>query len=226
MTKSFLVEKQRQRAPSKRALETRSRIMDAAERVFARHGYDAASIRDIAAEADVQGALVNHHGGSKEELFWRVVARRADILAAARLEALERRKARGPLTVPAVLECFLAPFFERTEIGGCQWLAYARLVAIVSSDDRWRDLAAICFDPTAQIFVSEIEELYPPQARNAVAGGFVYSVAAMLALITSEWRIDALGPEDDDSAGLGGRMHHLITFCAAGLDATAAATSS
>ena len=66
MLKDIPQEKQRQRAPSKRALETRARIMDAAERVFAQSGFDAASIRDIAAEAEVQGPLVNHPGGSQE----------------------------------------------------------------------------------------------------------------------------------------------------------------
>ena len=145
MTAQYLQEKQRQRAPSKRALETRARIMDAAERVFARDGYDAASIRVIAAEADVQGALVNHHGGGKEELFWRVVARRAEILANARIEALELRKAQGPLSVAGVLECFFGPYLQLAEVGSTQWIAYARLVAQVSADPRWQDLAAVCF---------------------------------------------------------------------------------
>ena len=45
--------KQRQRAPSKRALASRARILDAAERVFARGGFDGATMRDIAAEAAV-----------------------------------------------------------------------------------------------------------------------------------------------------------------------------
>ena len=39
-------EKQRQRAPSKRALATRERIMDAAEQVFAAHGFEGASLRE------------------------------------------------------------------------------------------------------------------------------------------------------------------------------------
>lgn len=216
MNEDFLKEKQRQRAPSKKALETRARIMDAAEQVFARHGYDGASIREIAAVADVQGALVNHHGGSKEELFWRVVARRADILSDARVAALQARKARGPLTVHAVMECFFAPYFERADVGGRQWQAYARLVAVVSSDPRWKDLAAICFDPTATLFVDEIAQLYPDRPRDAIASAFVFSVAAMLAQVTSQWRMRALGDTRDTMAT---RLDDLVTFCAAGIDA-------
>ncbi|MBE1293563.1 MAG: TetR family transcriptional regulator [Rhodobacteraceae bacterium] len=218
MLKDIPQEKQRQRAPSKRALETRARIMDAAERVFARSGFDAASIRDIAAEAEVQGALVNHHGGSKEELFWRVVARRADVLGDARVAALETRKAHGPLTVPAILECFFGPFFEHVDVGGPQWVAYARIVAFVSADDRWKDLAAICFDPTANRFVEELAALYAPQARSSVASGFVYAVASMLALITSQWRMEALGDAPINAAD---HLDKLVAFCAAGIDAAA-----
>ncbi|MBO9396145.1 TetR family transcriptional regulator [Shimia sp. R9_2] len=219
MSRDFLQEKQRQRAPSKKALETRTRIFDAAERVFSRHGYDAASIRDIAAEAGVQGALVNHHGGSKEELFWRVVARRADILNAARTEALEACKSEGGFTLNAALTCYFEPYLSRADCGDAQWLAYARLVAIVSSDTRWQELASVCFDPTAMQFVEEIAALYPPQASAAVATGFVYSVAGMLALLTAQWRMEALGDSRKDAQS---RLSELVTFCAAGIEASAA----
>lgn len=218
MLKDIPQEKQRQRAPSKRALETRARIMDAAERVFAQSGFDAASIRDIAAEAEVQGALVNHHGGSKEELFWRVVARRADVLGEARIAALEARKAQHPLTLPAILDCFFAPFFERIDVGGPQWVAYARIVAFVSADERWKDLAAICFDPTANRFVEELAALYPAHARAAVGNSFVYSAAGMLALITSQWRMDVLS---DASSSAANHLDELVTFCTAGIHAAA-----
>lgn len=211
-------EKQRQRAPSKRSLETRARIMDAAEQVFAAHGFDGASLRDIASEAGVQVALVNHHGGTKEELFWRVVARRAEELSTARLEALAARKARGPLTVNALLECFFGPYLEKAEVGGAHWFAYARLVAIVSADPRWRALTAHCFDPTANRFVSEICALYPQAPRQTISAGFVYSVSAMLALLTSRWRIGALG---QDSSEISEHLDELVTYCAAGIDAAA-----
>ncbi|MGR3714719.1 MAG: TetR/AcrR family transcriptional regulator [Shimia sp.] len=218
MERNFLQEKQRQRAPSQRALATRAKVLDAAEQVFSRHGFDAASMREIAMSAGVQVALVTHHGGSKEELFWRVVARRADELSQARMDALEARRFRGPLTVHAIIECFFAPYLEKAETGGAGWFAYARLVAIVSADPKWSDLAAICFDPTAQHFVDELAKLYPSTPPRAVAAGFVYSVSALIALLTSDWRMEALG---DDRQSLATRFEELIRFCAAGIIAAA-----
>lgn len=214
MTLGIVVEKQRKRAPSQRSLQTRARIVDAAERLFAERGFDGATIRDIAAAAGVQAGLVHHHGGGKEELFQRTVARRAEELTRLRLGALAERKAAGPMTLRDVVACFLEPYIRMAREGGPQWLAYARLVAHVSADPRWRELAAEWFDPTARIFIDEIAVLRPGVSRPAVAAGFVYSVAAMLAHVTSAWRVGALAGVEEDVA-----PEELVDFCAAGVEA-------
>lgn len=48
---------------------TRSAILASARALFAEQGYDRTGIREIAAKADVDPALVHHFFGSKEELF-------------------------------------------------------------------------------------------------------------------------------------------------------------
>lgn len=61
--------------PRKRnAATTRAAMLDAAVCRFARDGYDGASVRDIAADAGVDAALVNRYFGGKEELFNEVLA--------------------------------------------------------------------------------------------------------------------------------------------------------
>lgn len=49
--------------------DTRTSILDAARQIFAERGYDKASIRAIAAAAEVDPALVHHYFGTKEKLF-------------------------------------------------------------------------------------------------------------------------------------------------------------
>lgn len=49
--------------------QTREQILAAARELFARHGYDGASMRAIAAAARVDVALVSYHFGSKSDLF-------------------------------------------------------------------------------------------------------------------------------------------------------------
>lgn len=51
---------------------TRSTILDAARRIFAREGYERTTIRDIAAAASIDPAMVMRYFHSKEELFARI----------------------------------------------------------------------------------------------------------------------------------------------------------
>lgn len=52
---------------------TRAAILDSARKRFAREGYDGASLRDIAADAGVDAALISRYLGSKDELFREVL---------------------------------------------------------------------------------------------------------------------------------------------------------
>ncbi|WP_278314191.1 TetR/AcrR family transcriptional regulator [Lolliginicoccus levis] len=67
---------QRGRRPGDPA-ETRESILDAARELFAEDGFDKASIRRIAARAQVDPALIHHHFGTKQQLF--IAAMRAPI---------------------------------------------------------------------------------------------------------------------------------------------------
>ena len=49
--------------------DTRGRILAAARHRFGERGYDGATIRDIAADAGVDAALVHHYFGTKQRLF-------------------------------------------------------------------------------------------------------------------------------------------------------------
>lgn len=196
-------QKQRQRAPSKRSLETRARIFDAAEQIFAAHGFDAATIRDIAAAAGVQGALVHHHGGSKEALFAAVVARRAKALSDARTTALTALQGADAVTLRGVICCFTHPFLDRVLGGDPGWLAYGRLIAYVSADDRWRAIASQHFDPTAKVFLGAFSQVLPGASQPRLAAALVYMVSGMLSFCASRWRIE-------DLSGQGGQTDDLV----------------
>src|ERR1700760_3109766 len=54
---------------------TRDRLLDAAERLFAEHGYQATTMRGLTAEAEANIAAVNYHFGCKQSLLEAVVHR-------------------------------------------------------------------------------------------------------------------------------------------------------
>ena len=55
------------------AAATREAILASARALFARHGYDGAGVREIAAGAGVTAMLVNRYFGSKEKLYAAVI---------------------------------------------------------------------------------------------------------------------------------------------------------
>lgn len=54
--------------------DTRERILESARELFARNGFDKTSIRAVAAGAGVDGALVHHYYGTKQQLFAAAIA--------------------------------------------------------------------------------------------------------------------------------------------------------
>src|SRR4029079_6551343 len=77
--------------------DTKTRILDAAEKLFVEHGFEATSLRSLPSAAGVNLAAVNYHFGSKEELFQAVLTRRLDPMNQERIELLGRieREAAG-----------------------------------------------------------------------------------------------------------------------------------
>ena len=73
------------------ARDTRGRILDAARAAFGERGYDGASVRQIAADAGVDPALVHHYFGTKQRLFLAAMAFPVDPAV-----ALPRLLAAGP----------------------------------------------------------------------------------------------------------------------------------
>jgi AcrR family transcriptional regulator len=55
--------------------DTKTQIINVAERLFAELGFAGTTLRNVVSEAGVNLAAVHYHFGSKEELFRAVVAR-------------------------------------------------------------------------------------------------------------------------------------------------------
>src|ERR1022692_4678526 len=91
---------------------TKDRILDAAERLLSKNGFDATSLRAITAEADVNLAAVNYHFHSKDALMKALIARRLGPVNQKRLamlDAVESAAGNGPLPVGAVIAAFISP---------------------------------------------------------------------------------------------------------------------
>lgn len=92
--------------------DSRERILDAAERLFAEKGVAAASLREIGARAHANPGSIYFHWKTKAELVREVFHRRLEPLDAERmrrLEAAERAHAPDPVPLDEVLAALVDP---------------------------------------------------------------------------------------------------------------------
>jgi AcrR family transcriptional regulator len=95
--------------------QTMTAILDAAEQLFATHGIDGTSIREITRVADVNVAAVHYHFGAKEAVLRAVTDRVVGPMNARRFRLLERAQdaaAPEPADIDAMIEAFIRPDFE------------------------------------------------------------------------------------------------------------------
>jgi AcrR family transcriptional regulator len=90
---------------------TKAAVFCAAERLFALHGFQNVSVRDITAEAGVNLASVNYHFGSKDALLFEIFRRRTAELNRERARMLHEANDRhaGKPPVREILEALFAP---------------------------------------------------------------------------------------------------------------------
>ncbi|HEY2750621.1 TetR/AcrR family transcriptional regulator [Phenylobacterium sp.] len=90
---------------------TKASVFAAAERLFALHGFQNVSVRDITAEAGVNLASVNYHFGSKDALLFEIFRRRTSELNRERVRMLHEAGDRhaGKPPVRDILEALFAP---------------------------------------------------------------------------------------------------------------------
>ena len=99
--------------PSK---STRARIIKAAARIFAEHGYEGASVRTIVARADVNQAAINYHFGSKEGLYRAVLKLALHSLQADALAAPAKAKLSRDAALRVFVQRQLRPILARDEL--------------------------------------------------------------------------------------------------------------
>ncbi len=97
--------------------DTKTRILDGAEQLFAREGFHNTSLRALTALAQVNLASVNYHFGSKEALLQAVIERRLIPLNALRGEKIEQvlqtaQKKGIPPAAGDLLRAFIEPTLE------------------------------------------------------------------------------------------------------------------
>ena len=91
--------------------DTKTRILNAAEKLFGQNGFDGTSLRDITTEAQVNLAAVNYHFQTKDSLIDAVIERRMGPVNQRRMALLDA--AGMGASLEQILLALLAPMMDQ-----------------------------------------------------------------------------------------------------------------
>ena len=169
------------------ATESREHILATARRLFAEHGFDGTSLRQIAREASVDPAMIHHFFKGKDELFALSVALPAD--PARVLEGVDQHdpEHRAEAIVRAVLKLWESP-------------AQHSLVAFIRGTIGSRAKTLLLREVVTRTVISRIMAGVPgPPEEVALRGNLVATQVVGVMLVRYVVRLEPLAsasPED------------------------------
>ncbi|MDH6198631.1 AcrR family transcriptional regulator [Mycobacterium frederiksbergense] len=129
----------------RRDVDTRTLIIDTAERMFAETSIGAVAVRAVAREAGVASRAVAYHFPVKRDLVVTVASRRAPAVFGAAAEELSRVGRSGQeIGVRDVVAALVAPYvrlLDEDPVGGLRWLKVMNQLAL-DGDQIWVDQLA------------------------------------------------------------------------------------
>jgi AcrR family transcriptional regulator len=207
--------------------DTKTRLLDAAERLFAERGFAAASLRAITAAAGVNLAAVNYHFRSKQALLEAVFARRLDWINRQRLELLAARQARArrrPPPLEDILEAFVGPAFRlRAELGATA-SSFQRLMGrlFIEPGENLQRILKEQFGGVAARFLPAFEKALPQLPPAELAARIHFMVGAIAHTLAGTNVMKVFLGDRCDVSDAETTIRRLVAFLAAGLRAPCA----
>lgn len=147
--------------------DTKTRILDGAEQLFAREGFHNTSLRALTSLAEVNLASVNYHFGSKDALLQAVIERRLLPLDQIRGTKIKQvlalaQEEESPPTAEALLRAFIEPTLEfRNSSPGARDFISLIGRSLSEPDETVRNCFLTLVLPTFQLLFKGLREALP-----------------------------------------------------------------
>lgn len=210
--------------------DTKERILDVAEQIFAEKGYSATSMRTITSRAGVNLAAVNYHFGSKAQLYRAVFRRRVEPMNRSRiqaLQALERKAGDQPLELDDILRAFVEPALKASmdpEQGGTNFI---KLLGRTHAEPgpEVHDFLPPMYEEVKNRYRSALAKTLPDLSQEELSWRVHFVIGAIAFTLAGT---DALEMIEScrycDPTDIQGIVQHLLPFLKGGLSAPPADT--
>lgn len=200
---------------------TRVKMLDAAEELFAKHGYYGASLRDLSESAGVHLALTTYHFGTKRQLFNEVVKRRAATLGEMRLALMKKvdlTNASQPDAVRGLVHAYVAPLVEGSYSTRMYWRNYVQLMAGIVNVKQWTPIIREYYDEVYHEFLARFQEQFPNADKSVLLNAMSFMIGAMMSVCAQTERF----PIERGSKAAAGKkrsamvLADLVSYCHGG----------
>lgn len=202
--------------------ETRDRILDAAEKLFADQGFEAVSLRQITAQAEVNLAAVNYYFGSKEGLIIEVLARVVGPINEKRLAMLDEAEAEGkPVEIERILEAIFLPVVSSMNESEHSRQVVLKLAGRCMSETsaEMPETMRRLFREVADRFCSVLLKTLPHLSEAEVFWRVHFSFGSMLYALTQHETLVSVSEGKVHADDAEKAMEELMAFAAGGLRA-------
>ena len=202
---------------------TKTRILDAAERLFAELGFADTSLRSITAEAGANLAAVNYYFQSKEALLEAVLARRIGPINRERLSLLDACEAQAgdnPPPIEGLIRAFLAPVLSASHQG---LAGFVRLFGRMHAEPG-EAVEAVFHGQFAEIksrFVAAFRRAMPNVPAEEMFWGVHFLIGAMAHTMSGLHHLKFISDGLCDPSDSEAILNRLVAFFAAGFRAPA-----
>ena len=189
------------RAPATRSraedeIAPRTRIIAAAETLFASKGLHGAPLREIAREAAINVNLVSYYFPNKEDLFNAVVDVRAGKLNEMReqlLEVLDEAYSPSSAPVEKIIHSLVHPFFalRAEDIQG--WSNWNQLLNRETGTDVWNRAMARNLGPVLRRYLFTLHRALPTAQRADIL--FILELTTRAMVLAAEVDLTAILPD-------------------------------
>jgi AcrR family transcriptional regulator len=212
------------RRKAEQRAESLEQLLDAAEELFSRHGFYGVTIKDIADKVGVHKSLIHYYFTDKQDVFDKVMARRAPVTSGRRMKALDSYEtaAAGKPTVEGALRAFLDTDLDTYSTGGDGWRHFGALSAQINNTPAWgAEVMDRLYDPVVLRLIELLKQAMPDALDEDIFWGYHFVTGALTLSLARTGRIDHLSGgkcRSDDFEAIKARMaafmaHGFIGVC-------------
>jgi len=199
--------------------DTKTKILDVAEKLFAETGIHATSIRQIVKEAGVNVASLHYHFGSKDAVIHEIITRRLRPINEAkqkRLDKIEEESVGKPPDLEMVLRAFIEPHIQMQKVDGNKVKILMKLMVQIEDDaERLKVMQDPVFMNVFNRFTFVLQSILPHLTVSELSWRFKFMIFSMHAIMVqhpipqnSNFKVEKESTEDT--------INYVITFLKAG----------